>query len=224
MSEPAAPRATDELPRTVPIFPLNGVLLLPHGRLPLNIFEPRYLQMTKDAMATHRSIGMIQPADPNDMSREPAVYGTGCLGRITDFTETPDNRYLITLKGVCRFDVVRELAHDGLLYRRVDASYDKYQDDLAPEGEFRLDRDQLLPVLRSYFEAKGLTADWSAIERAADASLLTCLSMACPFDPCEKQALLECGGIRDRSAMMQALLEMAVHERDDQSLDDRSLQ
>ena len=112
---------TNELPEIIPIFPLAGVLLLPGGNLPLNIFEPRYIEMTKDAMASNGIIGMIQPADPYCQDSEPLIYNTGCAGQITTFEETEDNRILITITGVCRFKIERELPHDDGSYRRVTA-------------------------------------------------------------------------------------------------------
>ena len=201
----------DDLPRVIPIFPLPGVMLLPRGRLPLNIFEPRYLQMTQDAMASHRMVGMIQPADPKANLASPEVYPVGCAGRITSFSETPDNRFLITLTGVCRFAIAREIEQDGLLYRRVSADYSRFAGDLPEPAPLAVDRDRLLPALRSYFEHHGLTADWDAIDRANDDALVTCLAMACPFEPNEKQALLECEAEGERLAMMQALFEMSAH-------------
>ena len=201
----------DDLPRVIPIFPLPGVMLLPRGRLPLNIFEPRYLQMTQDAMASHRMIGMIQPTDPKANLAAPEVYPVGCAGRITSFSETPDNRFLITLTGVCRFAITREIDQDGLLYRRVSADYSRFAGDLPEPATLAVDRDRLLPALRSYFEHHGLTADWDAIDRANDDALVTCLAMACPFEPSEKQALLECEAESERLAMMQALFEMSAH-------------
>ena len=141
----------------------------------------------------------------------PRVYPVGCAGRITSFSETPDNRFLITLSGVCRFAIARELEADGLLYRRVSADYSRFAEDLPDPAPITLDRDRLLPALRSYFERHGLTADWDAIDRANDEALVTSLAMACPFEPSEKQALLECRGESDRVAMMQALFEMASH-------------
>ncbi len=205
------PGGIDELPRVIPIFPLPGVLLLPRGRLPLNIFEPRYLEMTQDAMASHRMIGMIQPADPQAKLDAPEVYPVGCIGRITSFSETPDNRFLITLTGVCRFAIARELEQDGLLYRRVRADYSRFAGDLPEPAPVTVDRGSLIPALRAYFERHGLTADWDAIDRASDDALATCLAMACPFEPSEKQALLECSSESQRVAMMQALFEMAAH-------------
>ena len=201
----------DDLPHVIPLFPLPGVMLLPRGRLPLNIFEPRYLQMIQDAMASHRMIGMIQPADPRARLDAPEVYPVGCAGRITSFSETPDNRFLITLTGVCRFAIARELEMDGLLYRRVRADYGRFAADLPEPAPLVVDRDRLLPALRSYFERHGLTADWGAIDRADDEALVTCLAMACPFEPGEKQALLECTDESKRADMMQALFEFAAH-------------
>ena len=205
------PGGIGDLPRVIPIFPLPGVVLLPRGRLPLNIFEPRYLEMTQDAMASHRMIGMVQPADPTAGLEAPAVYPVGCAGRITSFSETPDNRFLITLTGVCRFAIGRELEPDGLLYRRVRADYGHFAGDLPESAPLTIDRARLLPALRSYFERRNLTADWDAISRADDEALVTCLAMACPFEPSEKQALLECPSGTERVTMMQALFEMAAH-------------
>ena len=204
----------EQLPAVIPIFPLTGVLLLPGGRLPLNIFEPRYLEMTQDAMASHRIIGMIQPADPHSRDFEPEIYGTGCAGLVSEFEETADNRILVTLTGVCRFEVANELPLEGLLYRRVAARYQSYACDLIQENAIALDRDRLISALRKFFAARGIDADWSAIDEMCNEDLMTSFAMACPFGPSEKQALLECRETKERSAMFQALLEMAAHERD----------
>ncbi len=215
MSEPVhAPDSIDDLPSVVPIFPLPGALLLPRGQLPLNIFETRYLQMTRDVLGSHRVIGMIQPVDPDAPSAAPEVYGIGCTGRITSFEETDDNRILIALNGLCRFDIESELEPEGLLYRRVRASYERFSGDLEKPAPITVDRSRLIPALRAYFERCGLSADWDAIDRAGDGALITCLAMACPFKPSEKQALLECEEDAQRMAMIQALLEMAIHERE----------
>lgn len=211
MSEGEAAGGIEVLPRVIPIFPLPGVLLLPRGRLPLNIFEPRYLEMTQDAMASHRMIGMIQPADPDAKLDAPEVYAIGCAGRITSFQETPDGRFLITLTGVCRFAIVRELEQDGLPYRRVSADYSRFAGDLAAPPPLAVDRERMIPALRSYFDHHGLSADWEAIERADDEALAICLAMTCPFEPGEKQALLECRGESERVGMMQAFFEFAAH-------------
>ena len=152
-SEPGGngPGGIDDLPRVIPIFPLPGVVLLPRGHLPLNIFENRYLELTQDAMASHRMIGMVQPADPTAKLDAPEVYPVGCAGRITSFSETPDNRFLITLTGVCRFAIVRELEQDGLLYRRVRADFGRFAGDLPAPAPLALDRDRLPPGAQVLF-------------------------------------------------------------------------
>ena len=200
----------DDLPRVVPIFPLPGVLLLPGGRLPLNIFEPRYLAMVRDALSGERTIGMIQPcAEAPDVGAA-RVYETGCAGRITAFSETDDGRYLITLTGTIRFDVGRELPPiEG--YRRVIADYDRFRGDLEEEAS-EIDRERFLETLGCYFEANGIEGDWTAIGEAGDAALVTSLGMICPFGAPEKQALLEAMSLPERARTMTAIMEMAVHE------------
>ena len=200
----------EELPAVLPIFPLTGVLLLPRGHLPLNIFEPRYLAMTRDAMGGERMIGMIQPSDPADLGDNPPVYRTGCAGRISSFSETEDGRFLITLTGVARFDVKDELPlRSG--YRRVAADWERYRADLAPD-EGAVDRDRLVAALRVFFRVHGLSADWDTIRQTPDERLVTSLAMICPFAPNEKQALLEASDLGERAKVMIALIEMAVVE------------
>ncbi len=205
----------EALPRIVPIFPLPGALLLPHGKLPLNIFEPRYLAMTLDAIAGDRMIGMIQPdGDPQDHADTPSVYRTGCSGRITSFSETDDGRLLITLSGTCRFNVVEELPlKDG--YRRVVADYHRFRNDLSVEHEIDIDRDRLLGALRSFLTLRGVVVNWDAIEQTEDEQLVISLSMMCPFGVSEKQALLEAPNATERAKIMGTLLEMALLERAD---------
>ena len=210
-----AARASErqELPEQIPVFPLTGALLLPGGRLPLNIFEPRYLNMVEDALGRPgRLIGMIQPqVDEAGMVPEGvALYDTGCAGRISRFSETGDGRYLITLTGVARFRVVDELPMQRG-YRRVRAEYSDFAGDLAGDDGALEDRERLLRLLRDYFDLRGIEAEWPAIERADDAFLVTSLAMVCPFQPREKQALLECTGMAAREALLTALMEMALH-------------
>lgn len=204
----------DELPRTIPIFPLAGALLLPGGRLPLNIFEPRYLQMTRDAMAGGRIIGMIQPLDPSARAEAPEIYRVGCLGRIASFSETEDGRFLITLAGVVRFSIVEELSVTTP-YRQVLASYARYRGDLNHDDQTsgRIDRTGLLAVLKDYFPAVGLPVDWQAIEDAPTPALVTTLCIVCPFDPAEKQALLEAPTFFERTRLMQSMMVMAAAQR-----------
>jgi len=198
-----------ELPRMIPIFPLSGALLLPRGILPLNIFEPRYLNMTQAAMSGERTIGMIQPTDVERPGVPQPVYDTGCAGRITSYSETDDGRILITLAGLCRFTVAEELdVTDG--YRRVRADYDRFRDDMArAETEAGIDRDRLIAALQTFLKHRGIDANWDAIKSMADDRLVTSLSMMCPFEPNEKQALLEAPDAAERARVLVALLEMA---------------
>ena len=200
------------LPSQIPIFPLTGVLLLPRGELPLNIFEPRYLHMVEDALGAGRMIGMIQPTEHENTQPNPPVYRTGCAGRITAFQETEDGRFLLTLKGVCRFEIKEELPLKRG-YRTVAADWSRYRGDLNAEGETRIERTRLLASLKSYFSTHGISADWNAIEASADERLVTCLSMICPFEASEKQALLEARNLLERSKILTTLVEMSAHAK-----------
>ena len=202
----------DQLPEILPIFPLTGVLLLPRGKLPLNVFEPRYLAMTEDALSGNRMIGIIQPSDPLNRASVPPVYPIGCAGRITSFSETDDGRYLITLTGVCRFETVRELPIVRG-YRRVDVSWERFAADLDEAGPALFDRARLVEGLRTYFKIQGISANWDAVESTPDERLVTSLAMICPFEPSEKQALLECGSLSERASMMVAIIEMSVLDK-----------
>jgi len=200
------------LPTEFPVFPLSGAMLLPSGRLPLNIFEPRYLAMVEDALGEGRMVGMIQP-DPirPRTPAGPALYRVGCLGRITSFSETDDGRYLVTLAGVTRFAVAVELEmRRG--YRRVRADLARFAADLEPEDGGGVDRSVLLAALRAYFAARGFDANWDAINEMPDGMLVATLSMVCPFEPPEKQVLLEAGTVAERSRALLALLQMGAHE------------
>jgi Lon protease-like protein len=197
----------ESLPHRFPIFPLRGALLLPGGNLPLNIFEPRYLQMVRDAMQTDRVIGMIQPCRDGDPSPRPEIFTTGCVGRITNFSETADGRFLITLTGVSRFDVAQELTVTTP-YRQVTADFARWRLDLQPEAPSAGLKRDLLGVLRSYFERHGIEADWGALESAPVAGLVTSLCMICPFEPNEKQALLEARDLAHQGRLLIALMQM----------------
>lgn len=208
--------APSTLPDVLPIFPLAGVILLPRARLPLNIFEPRYLSMVEDTLATSgRLVGIIQPHMPEGLSGvAPPVYSVGCAGRITSFDETDDGRYLIGLTGVVRFEVKEELPLEQL-YRRVRPCWEKYGDDQTQPDETSFDRDKLLPVLQNYFRLKQIEADWKAIQNTPGELLISSLAMICPLEPNEKQALLEAVGLKERAALLTSLLEMATAGGDD---------
>lgn len=212
MSDLHQPPGFEDLPRTLPLFPLAGALLLPAGRLPLNIFEPRYLAMVRDAMVGAHMIGMVQPLDPRDPTAKPEIYRTGCVGKITAFNETGDGRFLITLTGVCRFVIVEELTV-ATAYRQALVSFAHHHNDLQGEDTAGVDRARLLPALRAYLDMHGIPADWKAVERAPTDALINSLSMICPFEPSEKQALLEAPDLAERSRVMVALIEMALLQR-----------
>ena len=197
------------LPAILPIFPLTGVLLLPRGRLPLNIFEPRYLAMTRDALAGDRLIGMVQPTDPRTPGDNPSVYPIGCAGRITSFAETEDGRFLITLTGTCRFRIREELPLlEG--YRRVVPEWSGFTRDLDSDDELAFDRERLMRGLRAYFQQHQITADWDAIGSVPGERLVTSVAMVCPFEASEKQALLEAPDLNDRARLLTAIVEMTV--------------
>ncbi len=199
----------ESLPARLPVFPLSGALLLPRCRLPLNIFEPRYLKMIEDALAGDRLIGMVQPVDVEPGDSGPALFGTGCAGRISSFSETDDGRILIILTGVSRFDVVEELDVDTP-YRQVTATWGAYRSDLTEPEDGKIDRQRLFASLRMYFEARDLDTDWNMLHGATDESLINSLAMSCPFDPGEKQALLEASGLDARGRLMLSLLDIAA--------------
>ncbi|MEO8557984.1 MAG: LON peptidase substrate-binding domain-containing protein [Rhodospirillales bacterium] len=219
MSDPFATRY-EALPQILPIFPLTGAVLLPGGRLPLNIFEPRYLAMVSDALGSGRMIGMIQPLKAGGFAGDgvseqpdepPAVQPIGCAGRISSFGETQDGRLLVTLSGACRFMVAEELPLHEHGYRRVQPDYSRFAADLQGGNEqVELDRSRLLGDLRRYFAANNLATDWKTLEQVDDAGLITTICMAAPFDAAEKQALLEAETATLRGKLLIAFLEQAV--------------
>lgn len=204
-----------ELPNELPIFPLEGALLLPGGTLPLNIFEPRYLTMIDHALGQSRCIGMIQPNSTPEQDTldddKVSLYKVGCLGRITSFMETDDGRYLISLQGLIRYNVTEETpAEFG--YRRVIPDYNPYRPDLENTESEDLDRTRLLSCLRSYFNVNNIDADWKAIEHTNNHRLVNTLAMICPFSSAEKQAILEASTLVQRADIMETIMDMAVHQ------------
>ncbi|MGH6922182.1 MAG: LON peptidase substrate-binding domain-containing protein [Propylenella sp.] len=202
-----------DLPTRIPVFPLAGALLLPSGQMPLNIFEPRYIAMMDAAMAGDRLIGMIQPAlNAAKDARKPPLCAVGCIGRIMQFAETGDGRYLITLSGVSRFRVVEEIIADTA-YRQCVISLEGFSDLSEPRnGEDEVDRSALLRTFRDYLAANNLDADWESVNKASNAGLVTALSMMSPWGPPEKQALLECADHAERAKTLIAITEMALAE------------
>ena len=201
---PRAYRKISDLPAAIPVFPLGGALLFPRASLPLNIFEPRYLNMIDDAMAGDRVLGLIQPS--GGPHRLPSLTAVGCAGRITSFAETSDGRYLITLTGVARFRVAAELPTQTP-YRQVRAAFAPFEADLqSPIAGEDFDREAFLAALKSYLERRQLEIDWDTAEAAPQEALINSLAMALPFEAAEKQALLEAVSLTDRSGVLTALL------------------
>ena len=197
-----------DLPQTLPVFPLTGVLLLPRSALPLNIYEPRYLEMIDDVLSGNRLIGMIQPTESEETVLRPKLSQIGCAGRIVSYRETEDNRYLITLDGICRFRVKEEISTLSA-YRQVACDFAPFATDLAQSEEGDFPRERLLQALKDYLSRRDLKADWKSVMSAPAESLVNALAMMCPFEPAEKQALLEAPSWVERVATLVTLLEIA---------------
>ncbi|MBX9454137.1 MAG: LON peptidase substrate-binding domain-containing protein [Mesorhizobium sp.] len=208
-------RTARDLPETVPVFPLEAALLLPGGRMPLNIFEPRYLEMIDHALSHQRLIGMVQPRLDGAVrgDGEPELCEVGCLGRLTSFAETGDGRCLISLQGVCRFRVVSEV---GTKTPFRQCRIKSFIADLDMEaGAAEIDRPALLKAFRAYLKANDLDADWESVSRAENAMLVNALSMMAPYGAAEKQALLEAPDLKTRAETLIAITEIAL-ARDDE--------
>jgi Lon protease-like protein len=205
-------KGPEDLPAVIAVFPLPGALLLPRGQMPLNIFEPRYLAMIDDALRGARLIGMIQPdaAHPGRDQNKPHLFQIGCAGRITQFTESGDGRYLIQLTGVARFRVEEELPADTP-YRQCQVTFAPFADDfIARKGESDVDRRAVLRTLADFLKANNLKADWSDIENAPNEALVNALAMMSPYGPAEKQALLEAPDLKSRAEILVAVTEIEL--------------
>jgi uncharacterized protein len=199
-----------DLPETLPVFPLAGALLLPRADLPLNIFEQRYLEMFSDAMSGDRVIGMIQPQEDTETGESSKLMKIGCAGRITSYTETPDGRMLITLTGVSRFSVSKEL-NTATPYRQVKANFKPYAVDLVMDkGASEVNRPALMTAFKDYLNANNMSADWTEINAASTEVLVNTLSLLAPYPANEKQALLEAPDLKTRAEVLVALTEMAL--------------
>ena len=202
----------DSLPNEIPLFPLSGVLLLPNAKLPLNLFEPKYLAMCEDVLkSTDRLIGMIQPStNPKLKNGLRKFHKIGCAGRLVSFNETKDGRYLITLEGISRYKL--ENIVDGFFpYTKGTVSWNKYSDDLKkPKIDKNFNRSKFLSLLAQYFDAAKLSSDWSSLKDAEEELLINSLSMLCPFEPEEKQALLEAGNLEQRRETLITLMEFSL--------------
>ena len=200
----------DGLPGELSVFPLPGVLLLPNGRLPLNIFEPRYLNMVLDSLREDRLIGMVQATElrPDPIPDDAELFKIGCAGKIVSFAETPDGQIQLVLEGVCRFGIGGDFGlRNG--YRRVSADYSQFQQDMDYPAH-QIDRDVFRSLLERYFKAKRISVDWNMVDNLEDHFLIANLGMMCPFDAQEKQALLEARDYVHMTEIMMSLMEMAI--------------
>lgn len=207
-------RKREDLPDIVPVFPLTAALLLPGGQMPLNVFEPRYLEMVDHTLAGNRLIGMIQPRfdiDTSDMA-SPPLCNVGCLGRITSFTETGDGRVLLALQGVCRFRLMEEISVRTPFRQCRIAPFLADLEEGA--GADEVDRTALLKAFRAYLDANSLDADWESISRAGNETLVNALSMMSPYGPAEKQALLEAPDLKTRAETLIAITEISLARED----------
>jgi uncharacterized protein len=199
-----------DLPETLPIFPLAGALLLPRADLPLNIFEARYIEMITDALSGERMIGMIQPTEDSTSAEKPHLMKIGCAGRITSYTETPDGRMMVTLTGISRFAIARELKVPTS-YRQVKANYKPFAVDLVMDkGASEVNRPALMTAFKDYLNANNMSADWTEINAASTEILVNTLSLLAPYPANEKQALLEAPDLKTRAEVLVALTEIAL--------------
>lgn len=213
-----APQTPQDCPDVIPVFPLSGALLLPRGQMPLNIFEPRYLAMIDAALKGGRMIGMVQPDPDHDTgARVPELAKVGCLGRITQFAEVGDNRYMITLTGVARFQIAEEISA-VTPFRQCRVDYESFLSDFSEKtGEDQVDRASLLKTLKDFVEANDLSIDWNGINSAGNEALVNALSMMAPFGAREKQALLEAEDLKTRADLLIAMTEIELARGDDGS-------
>lgn len=205
-----------DMPRVIPVFPLSGALLLPRSEMPLNIFEPRYLAMVEHALSGDRIIGLVQPAEADEAAAKaafldrPHLARIGCAGRITAFAEQPDGRMLITLTGISRFSIRKEI-ETGLPWRAVEADFAIFAPDFSEGfGEEGVNRDELIWALRAWLDANGLKANWAEVARAKTESLVNTLAMLAPYDGRSKQALLEAPDLKTRADVLVAITQRSL--------------
>ena len=200
------------LPTEIPIFPLSNFIIFPGMTVPLNIFEPRYIQMIDDSMKSHRMIGMIQPKKSGEL-KKPDLYEVGCIGKITSFNETDDGRYLVIINGISRFNINKEI-ETNKLYRTCEVNYEKYNRDLDDNVEkFALkDLDKIFKDLKNLFEKKGFLVDWTSLKKENFSNTLNTLSMASPFSLEEKQVLLETKDLNTRKLVLEEILNTYIRD------------
>ncbi len=209
-------KTDQDLPTEFPIFPLTGAVLYPYTRMPLNIFEPRYLSLVDAVLAGSRYMGMVQPrqSTTETVANDGDIYDIGCLGRLTAFAEADDGRYVITLTGVCRYKVIRELPlKDG--YRRIVADYSMFKTSVPPQEGATYDRTCFMKTLSAYLGKLGAEQNQQSFEHANDQALITAVAMSAPFSPSEKQAILECIDLEDQAEMVRSIMEMSAYDKKD---------
>lgn len=206
--------STDNLPTILPLLPLHGAVLMPRASMPIPLHEEEFVAIIDNAPLEHSYIGVVQPIlsnMPSDVDASQYLFRTGCAGRIIDITETQDEKYIVTLTGECRFDLVQEVKNDHL-YRTARVDYSRYVMDIVDEIDFVLDRGRLFQALKPYFQMIDLSPNWDEIQRISNEKLITALTMICPFQPNEKQAILEVPSLQEQAKLVQALLEHAIVE------------
>tara|TARA_A100001037_G_scaffold197392_1_gene176505 strand:- start:584 stop:1228 length:645 start_codon:yes stop_codon:yes gene_type:complete len=203
----------NDLPKIIPVFPLSNFIIFPKTTVPLNIFEPRYLDMVNDSMKSDKLIGMIQPKNSKDENNIPKLHNVGCLGKITSFRETEDGRYLIELKGKIRFQTLSEINTDKK-YRSVEVNYDDYLNDLSEEKEKLKfsDLELIFKDLKSLFEKRGFIINWKALEKQSLNETINALAMASPFSLEEKQILLEAKNLDIRKNKIAEILKTYIFD------------
>ncbi len=203
-------------PKIIPVFPINNFIIFPKTTVPLNIFEPRYIDMINDSMKTDKLIGMIQPQNSINDLNKPKLYSIGCLGRITSFRETDDGRYLIELKGVIRFETIKEIETDKK-YRLLEVNYNKFSNDLIETKEDLKfsDLELIFRDLKSLFVKKGFIINWKALEKQSLDEIINALAMASPFSVEEKQVLLESNNLLDRKNKIAQVLSTYAYDNFD---------
>ena len=203
----------EELPKTIPVFPLSNFIIFPKTTVPLNIFEPRYIDMVNDSMKSNKLIGMIQPKTSYNNKNEPELHDVGCLGKITSFRETEDGRFLIELKGKIRFKIINEVNTDKK-YRSVEVDYKGFANDLGDEKE-KLnfsDLELIFKDLKSLFEKRGFIINWKALEKQSLDETINALAMASPFSLEEKQILLEAKSLDIRKNKIAEILKTYIFD------------
>ena len=200
---------TKDLPNKIPVFPLSNAIFFPNTVLPLNIFEPRYKQMTEHALNQNGIIGMVQTTQEKDGNNKPVVYDVGCLGYIDQYSNTPDGRYLINLKGVSRFRIINEVNSENM-YRLFEVNYDEFKNDQSKNKDLEVDILELIDKAKKFFKKHQLITDWKIVEKVEPSQLINSLAMICPFTVSEKQRLLETLTVEERNEVLNQIINFYI--------------